>query len=99
MYNVMSKPIVLIPTQNPSPNYLNALKLVGLDYQRNFSPSRLDDFSGLLLTGGGDFLSSCSVRTKYRKKTVKYRKKTGNGTWALIECTGLKLRIFLGLSA
>ena len=54
----MNKPIVLIPMQNPSPNYLNALKQVGLDYQCNFSPTRLENYSGLLLTGGGDFLSA-----------------------------------------
>ncbi|MBR2385502.1 MAG: gamma-glutamyl-gamma-aminobutyrate hydrolase family protein [Clostridia bacterium] len=54
----MKKPTVLIPMQNPPENYLFALKLVGIDYICDFSPKNLQDFYGLLLTGGGDFLSS-----------------------------------------
>lgn len=54
----MSKPVVLIPMQNPPENYLYALKLVGIDFKCCFSPKNLESFAGLLLTGGGDVLSS-----------------------------------------
>lgn len=54
----MSNPIVLIPLENPPENYVYSLKLVGLDCECTFSPTSLEKYSGLLLTGGGDFLSS-----------------------------------------
>ena len=55
---MMRKPIVLIPLENPPENYVYALKLVGIDCDCNFSPKSLEKYSGLLLSGGGDILSS-----------------------------------------
>ena len=53
----MSKPIILIPQENPPKNYVRALNLIGLEYECTFSPQNIKRYSGLLLTGGGDFLS------------------------------------------
>ena len=52
-----SKPLILIPVSKPPTTYLSALDTVGLSYVTDFSPPNLEDFSGLLLTGGGDILS------------------------------------------
>ena len=52
-----SKPLILIPTNNPPTTYTSALNSVGLSYETDFSPLNLEIFSGLLLTGGGDILS------------------------------------------
>ena len=54
---MMNKPLILIPQENPPENYVYALNLVGLDCENTFSPKNLEKYSGLLLTGGGDFLS------------------------------------------
>ena len=58
------KPLILIPVSKPPKTYLSALEAVGVNSICNFSPSELDKLSGLLLTGGGDILSSfynCSI--------------------------------------
>ena len=47
-------PCVLVAKENPPKTYLNALNLVGLTYECNFSPKNLDKYSALLLIGGGD---------------------------------------------
>lgn len=49
---------ILIPLANPPKSYVNALIKVGLEPSCSFSPKNLQDFAGLLLTGGGDVLSS-----------------------------------------
>lgn len=57
---------VLIPLNNPPKTYLKALKLVGLEPICRFNPQNFDEFSGLLLTGGGDILPSL-----YQKPNIK----------------------------
>ncbi len=64
---MMNKPVILIPQENPPKNYVYALNLADLAYEHTFSPKNLEKYSGLLLTGGGDFLSifyNCSVACK-----------------------------------
>jgi putative glutamine amidotransferase len=58
---------ILIPLNNPPKTYLKALRLVGLEPICKFNPQNLDEFSGLLLTGGGDILPSL-----YKKFNLKY---------------------------
>lgn len=60
-----SKPLILIPVSKPPKTYTDALSKVGLDYAADFSPRNLNIFSGMLLTGGGDILS-----TFYKSKTI-----------------------------
>ena len=50
-----SRPILILG-EKPSLNYIRALSAVNLAYECTFAPRNFTNYSGLLLTGGGDIL-------------------------------------------
>lgn len=50
----MNKPKILVAHNKPPKTYLNALSLVGFDFDCSLTPNDLSSYRGLLLIGGGD---------------------------------------------